>query len=292
MRHLRASMTAALTVFCVAALALAGLASAGETSKLTVKLTDPDKPCFVECGLLNGGITVEGYGGKEVIIEARQREDSAEGECSDWDHDHDDEGEKKSKEGLKRIAVSSSAFEVEEDDNRIEVSVDSWSNSTDVFIKVPRRTSLNVQCINDGDIEVSNVTGEIEAKNINGNITLAGISGSVVAYVQNGDMTAELKSVTKNKPMSFASFNGDVDVTLPAGVKATVKVSTHTGDAYSDFDIKVLDRPAEVIEDNDEHTDGKYRVRIEDAFYGNINGGGPEFDLSTFNGDIYIRKAK
>jgi len=291
MRHLRASITAALAVLCVTAMALAGLASAGETSKLTVKLTDPNKPCFLECALVSGGITVEGYDGKEVIVEARQGEDDEVDEWEDWDDD-DDESKGKSREGLKKIAVSSSAFEVQEDNNRIQVSTDSWRNSTDIFIKVPHRTSLNVQCINDGDIEVSNLTGEIEAENINGSITLAGISGSVVAYVQNGDMTAELKSVTKDKPMSFASFNGDVDVTLPAGVKATVKVSTHTGDAYSDFDITVLDRPAEVIEENDEGGDGKYRVRIEDAFYGNINGGGPEFDLSTFNGDIYIRKGK
>lgn len=293
MRHLRASVTALLTIFCIATLAPAGLADAGESSRIAVKLTDPNKPCYVECGLVNGGITVKGYDGKEVIVEAKQREGWDEDDwSSDWDHDDDDDEEERSKAGLKKIAVTSSAFEVVEDDNRVAIEVDSWSQSADVFIQVPLRTSLSLECINGGDIEVSNVTGEIEAENINGSITLAGISGSVVAYVQNGDMTAELKSVTRNKPMSFASFNGDVDVTLPGSVKTTVKVSTHTGDAYSDFDIAVVDRPAEVIEDNEDDGEGRYRVRIEDAFYGNINGGGPEFDFSTFNGDIYIRKAK
>lgn len=292
MRHLKAVLTGALAVFCIATLASPGLADNGETSRLKVKLSNPDKPCYVECGLLNGGIRVEGYDGKEVVVEATPRGDAEVNKWLDWDRDHEGEEEKKSREGLKKIAVTTSALEVEEDDNEVSISVDSWTRTMDVFIKVPKRASINVQCINEGDIRVDNITGEIEAENINGDITLKGISGSVVAYAQNGDVTTELKSVTRNKPISVASFNGDVDVTLPVNVKATVKISTHSGDAYSDFDIEAVDRPAEVIEDHEGGGDGKYRVRVEDAFYGNINGGGPEFDFSTFNGDIYIRKAK
>jgi hypothetical protein len=37
---------------------------------------------------------------------------------------------------------------------------------------------------------------------------------------------------------------------------------------------------------------GKYRVQFDRATYGLINGGGPELQLTTFNGNIYIRKAK
>ena len=37
---------------------------------------------------------------------------------------------------------------------------------------------------------------------------------------------------------------------------------------------------------------GKYRVRIDKTMYGLINGGGPEILFQTFNGNIYIRKAK
>ena len=36
---------------------------------------------------------------------------------------------------------------------------------------------------------------------------------------------------------------------------------------------------------------GKYRVRIDKALSGVINGGGPDFLFQTFNGNIYIRKA-
>jgi hypothetical protein len=293
MRHAIIAAIIVLTTYCIACLATPVGARADEKSKVNVKLSDPSRPCLVECGLINGGITVTSYNGREVIVETEARERGPEARTLDfdWDQDEDDDGSR-STEGLKKIPVASSTFEVEEDDNKVTISVASWMRPVDVNIKVPVETSLNLECINQGDIEVENVTGEVEAQNINGSISLKGITGSVVAYVQNGDITVELENVTKDKPMSFASFNGDVDVSLPASVKATVKISTHTGDAYSDFDIEAVDRPVEVIEDNEDGSEGKYRVRIEEAFYGNVNGGGPEFDFSTFNGDIFIRKAK
>jgi hypothetical protein len=288
MKCLKALIIAVLAGCFIAAAGYAEPACAGEGSSISVKLTDPNKPCHLECGLLNGGITVTGSSVKEVIVEAKKRGSD---KWVDWEGD-DDEDRERNKQGLRKIPVYSSSFEVEEDDNHVAVNAESWSSAVDIHITVPTRTSLTLSCINGGDIEVSNVTGEIEAKNINGSIFLNGISGSVVAYVQNGEMHAELKSVTAGKPMSFASFNGDVDVTLPPDVKMTAKVSTHTGDAYSDFDITAVKRPTEVIEDNEEGGEGKYRVRIEEAFYGNVNGGGPDFTFSTFNGDIFIRKGK
>lgn len=288
MGRFKTSLITTLIVCLIGAVGYAGAADADEGGEISVKLTDPGKPCHVECALISGGITVMGYDGKEVKVEARKRDTD---EWVDWDADKEKDWAN-TKQGLKKIPVASSAFEVEENDNYVTVRGESWMSPIDMVITVPRRTSLSLTTVNAGDIEVSNVTGEIEAENINGNITLKGISGSVVAYVQNGNMGAEMKSVTPGKPMSFASFNGDVDVTLPADVKATVKLSTHTGDAYTDFDITAIKKPVEVVEDNTGRVEGKYRVRIEDAFYGNINGGGPEFDFSTFNGDIYIRKGK
>jgi DUF4097 and DUF4098 domain-containing protein YvlB len=37
---------------------------------------------------------------------------------------------------------------------------------------------------------------------------------------------------------------------------------------------------------------GKYRVQFDRAMYALINGGGPEIQFTTFNGNIYLRKAK
>jgi DUF4097 and DUF4098 domain-containing protein YvlB len=37
---------------------------------------------------------------------------------------------------------------------------------------------------------------------------------------------------------------------------------------------------------------GKYKVKIDKTTVGSINGGGPDLDFKTFNGNIYIRKKK
>ena len=43
--------------------------------------------------------------------------------------------------------------------------------------------------------------------------------GSVIANTTNGDVVIELFEVHADTPMSFSSWNGDVQVTLPASVE-------------------------------------------------------------------------
>ena len=90
--------------------------------------------------------------------------------------------------------------------------------------------------------------------------------------------------------MSFTSFNGTVDVTLPGDVKANVMMKTNNGEIWSDFDIKLTagGKPP-VVEDN-RGTNGKYKLHLDRAMYGTINGGGPEMQFVTYNGSILIHK--
>ncbi len=106
----------------------------------------------------------------------------------------------------------------------------------------------------------------------------------------NGDIEVGLNRIG-DKPMSFSTMNGDVDLTLPADAKASLKMKTQTGEVYSDFDI-ALSRAPQKVEDSGKPERGKYRISFESAIYGNINGGGPEITLNTYSGDIYIRKKK
>ena len=188
-----------------------------------------------------------------------------------------------------RIPVYSTSLEVEEHNNRIEISTDSWKRTIDVDLKVPRNTSLKLHCVNHGDIYVEGVSGEIDVNNVNGGVTLKNVSGSAIAHALNEDLIVTFDSIYADKPMSFSSLNGDVDVTFPANVKCDVKIKNDMGDVYSDFEISRVDKPVDMYEENEEKEEGKYRVRIERTFYGTINGGGPEFFFKNFNGDILIR---
>ncbi|MBU1699562.1 MAG: DUF4097 domain-containing protein [Candidatus Eisenbacteria bacterium] len=260
----------------------AGAAAAQQETadRVIVELTDPGKPVFLSAGLINGGITVVGYDGKDVIVEAKAGMVKLD--------KHDRKGGKY--EGMTRLPVSSSSLTVEEQDNRIDIDTDSWAHPVDLMIRVPNKAFLNLSCINSGDIKVENITGDIEASNINGAVTLLKISGSVVASAHNKDLTVTFDAINPEKDMSFSSFNGDVDITFPAPLKALVKIKTVQGDIFTDFEVKEIKNPEQVIQKNKRDSDGKYRVEIDRSFWGTINGGGQELHFSNYNGDIYIRE--
>ncbi len=105
----------------------------------------------------------------------------------------------------------------------------------------------------------------------------------------NGKGVASLRQATANKPMAFTSMNGNIDVTLPPSLKANMKMRTDNGEIYSDFDIQI--RPSNVPTTTDNRSrGGPFRVELDKNVLGAVNGGGPDFDLRTLNGNIYIRK--
>ena len=58
---------------------LAGVAAFGQDGqpdRATVPFSDPSRPKSLHASLINGGITVKGYDGKDAIVEARPQGDS------------------------------------------------------------------------------------------------------------------------------------------------------------------------------------------------------------------------
>src|SRR5438128_22882 len=223
--------------------------------RVSVPLRDSSRPGLVKANLMAGGITVKGYDGKEVIVEARLR------------HGHSGDGDKPDKQtgGLKRIDVATTGLAVEEEDNVVSVSTGPSHRAVDLFIQVPFKTSLKVGCLNDGDIVAEKVEGEIEANNLNGGVTLTNVAGVVVAHSLNGEVNVHLERITPAKPMSFSTLNGDIDVTLPSDAKATVKMETQNGGIYSDFEIQLSPGPRPPIGEDGRKEGGRYRIVIEKA---------------------------
>ncbi|HYL61386.1 MAG TPA: DUF4097 family beta strand repeat-containing protein [Candidatus Methylomirabilis sp.] len=243
--------------------------------RIAVNLSDPSRPGMVKVSMVNGSITVKTHDGKDIIVEARARNQERERESS----------------GPKRLYISTTGLTVEEENNEVRVSTESYARTIDVTVTVPVHTSLRLRAVNDGDIVVSGVEGELDVDDVNGSVTLNNISGSAVAHALNGNLHATFARVTPQKPMAFSSLNGDIDVTFPPDVKANVSIKSDRGDVFSDFDVQLqASAPPQVVEDG-RGRGGKYRVRIDKTVHGTINGGGPEYQFTNFQGGIYIRKA-
>lgn len=272
----------AAVLLLVLAACSAALAQNPTSDKVTAPLSDPSRPAFLKASLINGSITVTGYSGKDVIVEARVRSDDEE----------ESAGEKSEKiKGLKRIKNTSTGLSVEEENNEVRVSLGRFTGTIDLEIQVPTNTSMKLSTINDGTIEVSKVNGDLEASNTNGPITLKEISGSSVVDAINGEITVTFTSVDPKKSMSFSSLNGNIDVTFPPDLKAKLRMKNDQGEIYSDFDMK-MENANTKMEENTKNNRGKYQVKLEKSMIGTINGGGQEIQLKNFNGDIYIRSRK
>jgi hypothetical protein len=258
-------------------LAAAGVMLAAEdTDKVTIPFRDPNGAKTLKVSLENGSVTVRGYDGKDALIETGGRINGHERRPAHVP------------EGMHRIDNMSMGLDVTEDSNTI--TVVGGNNTGHVTIQVPVQTSLVLRSVNGGSIEVENISGSIDANHTNGGIKITNVSGSVLANTTNGKVTVALNKVSPDKAMSFTSFNGTVDVTLPGDVKANVMMKTDNGDIWTDFDIKLTasGKPP-VVEDN-RNKNGKYKVHLDRAMYGTINGGGPEMQFVTFNGSILIHK--
>ena len=243
-------------------------------NEFTIPLSDPAKRGKLKAKINYGSITIKGTGRKDVLVRYSADKD-------------EDQGKKDSKDGLKRIGGGGMDLEAAENANTVSVKSDSWSTKLNLEIEIPSGMDLEVKTYNDGDLMISNIQGELTLTNYNGEITALNVSGTVVATTYNGGIKVTFDKVTDGTPMSYSTYNGDIDITFPAAVKATLKMKTEQGDIYSGFEVDL--KSSGPIQKKDTGS-GVVKVTIDEWKRGDINGGGPEFTMKNYNGDIILRK--
>jgi hypothetical protein len=266
-------------VVAVVMVGAAGIGAQDQAERLTVPFSDPSRPGTLNVHIMQGSLTIRGTNRRDVLIEGQSREQTRRSEPAP--------------PGMRRLTQRGS-FSVDEQGNvmRLSGGVAPAAPGHDFVVEVPQRTNLKLGLVNSGQLTVEGVEGDIEANNVNGPITLTNVSGSVVAHSTNGKVVATVTRVAAQKAMAFTSLNGGVDVTLPASVKANVKLRSDQGDVFTDFDIQLTtSRDTPVVKDT-RQSNGRYRIEVDRALYGTINGGGAEFELRTFNGNVYLRRGK
>ena len=245
----------------------------------------PDSNIEIQVG--SETVRIIGHDKNEIII------------TTDFSGEYIDEPSKQKKKtpdraaGLKPLTMDASdntgiGLVVEKEDNYFSVLKISQNarNKTYTFY-IPNKANLSVNDIHahiETTYSIENYKGEIEIMALNSQITMKNISGPVVANATNGNVEVVFNTVAPDKPNSFLSVNGYVDVTLPKDVGADLQLHTVNGEAYTDWEIDV-DKDASaampVIADMN-------MFNIEGA----INGGGTPISIQSVNGDIYLRKLK
>ena len=161
----------------------------------------------------------------------------------------------------------------------------------DVFKNVDISTS-------GGDITVRKVGGYTEANTSGGDIEIQEVKGYVETVTSGGDIKVNIKEYSNgvDQHVDMKSTGGDLTLVLPGNFKGSIDAYIEVqGDdpenysIYCDFPIKISIE----TEPGAEKNKSKFFKRHSWAAIsgvGDINGGGNRINLSTVNGNIYIKK--
>jgi hypothetical protein len=270
--------TIALT-FLFSLIFVAGLR--GQVSEtLTIPISNPNAPGMLNVNIIDGSISVKSHASKDVVVTASGRQHGY-----SKNKYKNKSGEERGN-GMKKLSGNSLEYTVEEVDNKVYIKYQPGNWVIDFEVLVPQNFSVDLKTVNKGNIYVENLDGTHEVSNTNGAITMKDVGGSVIADALNKDIVVEFKKVQPNTPMMFTSLNGNLDISFPSDLKATVMARSDYGNVYTDFDLK----PNPSASNHKSSQNGKvYKVKREKGVSGLINGGGADITFKTLNGDVLIR---
>jgi hypothetical protein len=202
------------TYLLIAYLCSSVISNAQNKKEVRKPFTNPTVPATLIIENYTGNITVEGYKGKEVIVETKNATPEAQNEEKD--------------ENL--------PFLIEERHNTMLIRANASNHQTlDLHIKVPEKTTLKVKIFEKGNVAASRTSRLVEVDNQNGSVNLNEMQGWAVINTVNGDVKADFTEVIANKTMSFIALNGDVYLDLPKDLEANFKMKSNTGQILNEF---------------------------------------------------------
>jgi DUF4097 and DUF4098 domain-containing protein YvlB len=215
------SMTVAAIVLTTALAAPGVLAGKSDKFKEESHQTfDAGKKGTLTLSNINGDVTVTGYDGTTIEVDAVKHASS--------------------QERLDEIEIESSmknghvVIKVDIEDHR------GWDHNSDASvnftIRVPRGTRLDEVELVNGDLDLDGIEGEVDASSVNGDVTATGLSGAVELSAVNGDV--ELAVTGKVDAIRLHSVNGAVELTVPSDASAKVSASTVHGSIRGTGSIK------------------------------------------------------
>jgi hypothetical protein len=299
-RSARIALAGAAVILAVAAIAAAQRGWDGdrdwkafqkEDISKTLKFADAAKPGEVIVDNIFGPISVEGYAGKDVLLQAKKIV-----------YARDENRAKRAEEEVK--------LDITEKGNRVEVYVDGPFREDEkerlergrvhirrdpgyqvyygFTLKVPFKTDLIVSTVTDGSVEVRGVEGRFDVRDVNGKVRLIDVAGSGDARTVNGGVTVDFRRHPDGACL-FKTVNGDVEVNFPGEPSADFRVKTMHGEVYTDFEVTYLPKAPPVREERREEG-GKFVYRSDGGYGVRVGKGGPEIKLETLTGDILIAK--
>lgn len=239
----------------------------------------------VEVYNLLGSVKVEGYSGDKVLLEIDKT-------ISAKKQSDVELGEKEFELGVDTrqdtiVIYTKAPYDTrpsrKKQDNNNPIN---YNIKLDYVIKVPRNVSLRVSTVNNGKIEVTDVTGKLKVNNINGSIHVNNANGLAELHTINGDIDVTYAG----SPVSGSSchtLNGTINATYPEDLSADIKLKSMNGSFYTDFPNAEV-APQTVVKKNASDSGTTYKLNKDTHL--KIGKGENKMNFETLNGSIYIKK--
>ena len=219
---------AVATVLLVTAISASRAHAQDRDNSSKISFSDPAQPGTFQVMIKMGDIVITGTDDNEVIVHTDMQADDA----------------PRRSDGL-RVISETVTYSLTEKNNIVTLATgdEFWSGSSgdaEFMVMVPQSTNIIVQNGYGGEISVSNISGNIEIQSLNGEIDLDEVSGGCLVETMNGEISARITGLHADKPLSFTSMNGEIDLHLPADAQANVRLRTQNGAILTDFDEEAL----------------------------------------------------
>ncbi|UCH83814.1 MAG: hypothetical protein JSW50_15425 [Candidatus Latescibacterota bacterium] len=254
-----------------------------ETIEKTLRFGESGTDRLIIVDNVFGSIRVKGSKGNEVRVTAHKTIEAR--------------SEKKADEAEEEVTL-----EILNEDDVIELYVDgpfrdkrkggvSWRGSKkqgykviyDFELEIPRGCAVELNTVNEGDIVVESIDGDFDVGNVNGGIDMTGLRGSGDVYAVNGRVKLEFDT-NPQRDCSVGTINGDVRLYFKPGLSADFYLKTMNGEVFTDFEVDAL--PGKTEKASTKNGKNVYMIaRMSGIRAGR---GGPEIELKTLNGDMFI----
>lgn len=169
-------------------------------------------------------------------------------------------------------------FSIHRKDSIYRIETNVFSYNSNVFVLAPKRASVGVNIKNMGNVTIENIQGNVEANTKTGNVLVKNIDGVVSASTVHGNVIGDFGNKERTKPLFISTLIGNIEIIIPETSKSDVAVSSEMGSFFSNF------------QEGNQLVMAKAGNRIKNRKINlQINGGGTDFVISNFKGDIYLR---
>lgn len=255
----------------------------------SLPLSKPGEPATLVAEIHTGAIFVEGYDGAEVKVSAKIEEfhdsDDHKAHRQNDNYRRVNKSKERSSEGLKSVKNNMMQLSIEEDDNEIDISSEYSTQKVVLHIQVPKSTSLDIELYQGGDVEIKDIAGAIEVSAFKGGINAKGVSGPMVAETHSTDIVVSFDNLAQENPTSLTTHSGNIDISVSKNTSAKINVQNYKGEILSGLATEfVVSEDAKRV-----NKGGKQKIVIGGMMSAEVNGGGQDITLATYNGNVYVR---